>query len=283
MATPRAERAPQRAEVLHPRAVPQEGVSIAAGRSGIARHLPRGVDGNATTRPCPPACRGQSAESYRPGRPRGERERHTQGADQRRTNCACVHRAPLLRRVRSPPFRLRWACCYAPPLSDSPFVPLEVVSIRQSASFATTAADGAERHATAPIETSQCDRHGLPIRRTGKPARTASRFSPHLPRALVGAQTQECGMPQATLGRPLDEPYLRHQLRLHPLHLPHLVRRHAAAPAGRLRVRQIDEGTLIDMVWLQRLEDLATQVSNEASIPVSPCSSSTEPRPAARP
>ena len=72
-------------------------------------------------------------------------------------------------------------------------------------------------------------------------------------------------MPQSTLGRPLDEPYLRHQLRPHPLHLPHLLGRHAAAPAGRLRVRQIDEGTLIDMVGLQRLEDLATQMGNEAS------------------
>ena len=70
-------------------------------------------------------------------------------------------------------------------------------------------------------------------------------------------------MPQATLGRPLHEPYLRHQLRLHPLHLPHLVGRHAAAPAGCLRVRQINEGTIIDMVWLQRLEDLPTQMRNE--------------------
>ena len=57
-------------------------------------------------------------------------------------------------------------------------------------------------------------------------------FSPHLSRALVRAQTEKRGMPQPTLGRPLDEPYLRHQLRLHPLHLPHLVSRHAAAPAG---------------------------------------------------
>ena len=71
-------------------------------------------------------------------------------------------------------------------------------------------------------------------------------------------------MPQTTLRRPLDEADLRHQLRLHPLHLPHLLSRHAAAPAGRLRVRQIDEGTVIDMVRLQRLEDLAAQVRNEA-------------------
>ena len=41
---------------------------------------------------------------------------------------------------------------------------------------------------------------------------------------------------------------------------PHLVGRHAAAPAGRLRVRQIDEGTLVGMVRLQRLEDLSTQM-----------------------
>ena len=72
-------------------------------------------------------------------------------------------------------------------------------------------------------------------------------------------------MPETTLRRPLHEPYLRHQLRLHPLHLWHFASRHTAAPAGRLRVRQIDEGTLIDMVRLQRLQHLATQVRNEAS------------------
>ena len=36
-------------------------------------------------------------------------------------------------------------------------------------------------------------------------------------------------MPQPTFGGPLDEPYLRHQLRLHPLHLPHLVHHHTVA------------------------------------------------------
>ena len=34
-------------------------------------------------------------------------------------------------------------------------------------------------------------------------------------------------MPQPTFRRPLDEAYLRHQLRPDPLHLPHLVGRHA--------------------------------------------------------
>ena len=58
------------------------------------------------------------------------------------------------------------------------------------------------------------------------------RFPPHLSRSLVRAQTEKRRVPQLTLGGPLDEPYLRHQLRLHPLHLPHLVGRHAAAPAG---------------------------------------------------
>ena len=72
-------------------------------------------------------------------------------------------------------------------------------------------------------------------------------------------------MPQPALGSPLHESYLRDQLRLHPLHLPHLLGGHAAAPAGRLRVRQVDEGTLIDMVRLQSLEDLPTQMRNEAS------------------
>ena len=72
-------------------------------------------------------------------------------------------------------------------------------------------------------------------------------------------------MPQPPFRRPLHEPYLRHQFRPHPLHLPHLVSRHAAAPAGGLRVRQIDEGAVIDMVRLQRLEDLAAQMGNEAS------------------
>jgi hypothetical protein len=90
-------------------------------------------------------------------------------------------------------------------------------------------------------------------------------FPPHLSRALVGAQTEKRRMPQPTLGRSLHEPYLGHQLRPHPLHLPHLGSRHAAAPTGCLRVRQIDEGTLIDLVGLQRLEDLAAQVRNEAS------------------
>ena len=36
----------------------------------------------------------------------------------------------------------------------------------------------------------------------------------------------------SSFGRPLHEPYLRHQLRLHALHLPHLASRHAADPAG---------------------------------------------------
>ena len=89
-------------------------------------------------------------------------------------------------------------------------------------------------------------------------------FSPHLARALVRAQAEKCGMPQATLGGPLDEPYLRHEFRPHPLHLPHLARRHAAAPAGRLRLRQIDEGAVIAMMRLQHLEDLTAQVRNEA-------------------
>jgi len=64
------------------------------------------------------------------------------------------------------------------------------------------------------------------------------------------------------LYRPLHGPYLHHQLRPHPLHLPHLVRRHAAAPAGSLRLRQIDEGAFIDMVRPERLEDLSTQMRN---------------------
>jgi hypothetical protein len=62
-------------------------------------------------------------------------------------------------------------------------------------------------------------------------------------------------MPQPSFRRLLHESYLRHQLRPHPLHLPHLVSRHAAAPAGRL----------IGVAWLQRPEDLATQVRHEAS------------------
>jgi hypothetical protein len=66
-------------------------------------------------------------------------------------------------------------------------------------------------------------------------------------------------MPQPPLRRPLNEPDLRHQLRSDPLHLPHLAGSHAAAPAGCLRVRQIDEGTIVDMVGLQRLEYLAAQ------------------------
>ena len=60
-------------------------------------------------------------------------------------------------------------------------------------------------------------------------------FSPDLPRTLIGSQTQKRRVPQPALGGPLHEPYLRHQLRPHPLHLPHLVSRHAAAPAGWLR------------------------------------------------
>jgi hypothetical protein len=64
-------------------------------------------------------------------------------------------------------------------------------------------------------------------------------------------------MPEPPFSRPLHQPYLRHQLRPHPLHLPHLVGRHAAALSGRLRVRQVDEGAVIDMVRCQRLEDLS--------------------------
>ena len=46
-------RAPQRAEVLHRRAVPQEGVIGPIGRPSDARHLPRVVDGNASLREPP--------------------------------------------------------------------------------------------------------------------------------------------------------------------------------------------------------------------------------------
>ena len=50
MATPLTIAAPQRAEVLHRRAVPQEGVNVPSPAvMDVARHLPRGVDGSATS------------------------------------------------------------------------------------------------------------------------------------------------------------------------------------------------------------------------------------------
>jgi hypothetical protein len=62
----------------------------------------------------------------------------------------------------------------------------------------------------------------------------------------------------------MPETDLRHQLRTDPLHLPHLIGRDAAAPAVGRRVGQIHERAMVDVEWLQRLGDLATQVRHEA-------------------
>src|SRR5688572_3237311 len=77
------------------------------------------------------------------------------------------------------------------------------------------------------------------------------------------------------LGRPLHGPYLHHQLRPHPLHLPHLVRRHAAAPAGSLRLRQIDEGAFIDMVRPERITRRLSAAAISAINKENPCESCT--------
>ena len=67
-------------------------------------------------------------------------------------------------------------------------------------------------------------------------------------------------MPQAVLGRPLDESDLRHELRLRPLHFAHLISRDACAPSPDIGVRKIGKWALLNLQRFQLAENLATNV-----------------------
>jgi hypothetical protein len=72
--------------------------------------------------------------------------------------------------------------------------------------------------------------HALPFGKIMDGRRSRSRLAVDGAGFLVGSQPQEDGMPQMAVGRPLDEPNLRGQLRLEPLHFTHLLGRDAPAP-----------------------------------------------------
>jgi hypothetical protein len=59
------------------------------------------------------------------------------------------------------------------------------------------------------------------------------------PGGFIKSETEECGVSQAGLGRPFYESDLRHELRLRPVHLAHLIRRDAPAPSPDIGVRKI--------------------------------------------
>src|SRR6266478_9165725 len=97
--------------------------------------------------------------------------------------------------------------------------------------------------------TLHCDLLGLP---------------PHLPGGLIKSQAEECGVSQAVLGRPFYESDLRHELRLRPVHLAHLIRRDAPAPSPDISVRKIGEWAVLNLQWLQLAQNLAANVWDEA-------------------
>jgi hypothetical protein len=86
----------------------------------------------------------------------------------------------------------------------------------------------------------------------------------HFPGGLIKPQAQECGVSQAVLGRPFYESDLRHELRLRPVHLAHLIRRDASAPSPDTSVRKIGEWVVLNLQQLQLAENLAANVRDEA-------------------
>src|SRR4029077_5635222 len=97
--------------------------------------------------------------------------------------------------------------------------------------------------------TLDCDLLGLP---------------PHFPGGLIKSQTEECSVSQAVFGRPFYESDLRHELRLRPVHLAHLIRRDAPAPSPDISVRKIGEWAVLNLQWLQLAQNLAASVWDEA-------------------
>src|ERR1700694_2975366 len=97
--------------------------------------------------------------------------------------------------------------------------------------------------------TLDCDLLGLP---------------PHFPDGLIKSQAEECGVSQAVLGRPFYESDLRHELRLRPVHLAHLLRRDAPAPSPDISVCKIGEWAVLNLQRFQFDESLAANMWDEA-------------------
>src|SRR5437879_8459243 len=90
------------------------------------------------------------------------------------------------------------------------------------------------------------------------------RLPPHFPGGLIKSQAEECGVPQPVIGRPFYESDLRHELRLCPVHLLHLISRDAPAPSPDIRVRKIGKWALLNLQRFQLAENFAANVWNEA-------------------
>src|ERR1700682_3343644 len=97
--------------------------------------------------------------------------------------------------------------------------------------------------------TRDCDLLGLP---------------PDFPGGLIKSQAEECGVPQAVFRRPFYETDLRHELRLRPVHLAHLIRRDAPAPSPDISVRKIGKWAVLNLQRFQLAENLAANVWDEA-------------------
>lgn len=80
---------------------------------------------------------------------------------------------------------------------------------------------------------------------------------------------------------PLDESYLGDEFRLHPLHLGHLLGRHAAAPVGGLAARKIREWAASGLKRLQLGEHLSPHVWRKPGSDLSGGQTSRTRRPSA--
>jgi len=83
---------------------------------------------------------------------------------------------------------------------------------------------------------------------------------PHLSGGLIKSQAEECGVPQAVFGRPFHESDLRHQLRLRPVHLVHLISCDTCAPSPDISVRKIGKRAVLNLQWFQLAENLSANV-----------------------
>src|ERR1700730_2569074 len=71
-------------------------------------------------------------------------------------------------------------------------------------------------------------------------------------------------MAKTLFGGPLCEFDLRHELRLRPMHLAHLISRDAPAPSPDISVRKIRKWAVLNLQRFQLAENLAANVWDEA-------------------
>jgi hypothetical protein len=67
-------------------------------------------------------------------------------------------------------------------------------------------------------------------------------------------------VPQAAVGRPFYESDLRHEVRLRPVHLAHLISGDSAAPSSDIRVRKIGKWARLNLQRFQLAKKVATNV-----------------------